>query len=84
MRLRMLMVHVARGYSLLETVVHTKLAKWIDISDIALLRTQAQRRPECRLWGCLLAVNHSIRPELNLYSMRTSTAAPLSMKGLYT
>ena len=36
--LRMLMLHVARGYSLRETVVRAKLAKWTDISDVALLK----------------------------------------------
>jgi hypothetical protein len=34
--LRMLMLHVARGYSLRETVVRAKLANWTDISDVAL------------------------------------------------
>jgi hypothetical protein len=33
--LRMLMLHVARGYSLRETVVCAKLANWTDISDVA-------------------------------------------------
>jgi hypothetical protein len=32
------MLHVARGYSLRETVVRAKLAKWADISDVALLK----------------------------------------------
>jgi hypothetical protein len=36
--LRMLMLHVARGYSLRETVVRPKLANWADISDVALLK----------------------------------------------
>src|SRR6266849_1236581 len=36
--LRMLMLHVARGYSLREMVVRAKLAKWTDISDVALLK----------------------------------------------
>jgi len=36
--LRTLMLHVARGYSLRETVVRAKLAKWADISDVALLK----------------------------------------------
>src|SRR5690348_747710 len=34
----MLMLCVARGYSLRETVVRAKLAKWVDISDVALLK----------------------------------------------
>jgi hypothetical protein len=36
--LRMLMLHMARGYSLRETVVRAKLANWADISDVALLK----------------------------------------------
>jgi hypothetical protein len=36
--LRMLMLHVARGYSLRETVVRAKLANWTNISDVALLK----------------------------------------------
>lgn len=36
--LRMLMLHVARGYSLRETVVRARLANWTDISDVALLK----------------------------------------------
>src|SRR6266849_10255236 len=36
--LRTLMLHVARGYSLRETVVRAKLANWTDISDVALLK----------------------------------------------
>jgi Transposase DDE domain len=33
-----LLRHVARGYSLWETVVRAKLANWTDISDVALLK----------------------------------------------
>jgi hypothetical protein len=36
--LRILLLHVARGYSLRETVVRAKLANWADISDVALLK----------------------------------------------
>jgi len=36
--LRLLMLHVALGYSLRETVVRAKLANWVDISDVALLK----------------------------------------------
>src|SRR5713226_10417870 len=36
--LRILMLHVARGYSLRETVVRAKLANWTDILDVALLK----------------------------------------------
>ena len=36
--LRVLLLHVARGYSLRETVVRSKVANWADISDVALLK----------------------------------------------
>ena len=36
--LRTLMLHIAQGYSLRETVVRAKLAEWVDISDVALLK----------------------------------------------
>jgi hypothetical protein len=38
LRMRMLLLHVARGYSLREAVVRAKLANWADISDVALLK----------------------------------------------
>ena len=36
--LRVLLLHVARGYSLRETVVRAKLANWSEISDVALVK----------------------------------------------
>src|SRR6266851_10468759 len=42
--LRMLLLHVARGYSLRETVVRAKLANWTNISDVAFAQTPAQQR----------------------------------------
>jgi hypothetical protein len=36
--LRTLLLHVARGYSLRETAVRAKLARWADVSDVALLK----------------------------------------------
>jgi len=36
--LRTLLLHIARGYSLRETVVRAKLANWSEISDVALLK----------------------------------------------
>src|SRR6266478_2226143 len=36
--LRTLMLHVALGYSLRETVVRARLANWADVSDVALLK----------------------------------------------
>src|SRR5438270_1109321 len=36
--LRTLMLHVAQGYSLRETVVRAKMADWADVSDVALLK----------------------------------------------
>ena len=45
--LRMLLLHVARGYSLRETVVRAKLANWTDISDVALLKRQRNSEEYC-------------------------------------
>jgi hypothetical protein len=40
--LRMMLLHVSRGYSLRETTVQAKLANWADISDVALLKRLRQ------------------------------------------
>jgi hypothetical protein len=45
-------LHVARGYSLRETVVRAKLANWTDISDAALLK----RLRKCEEWLRLLCI----------------------------
>lgn len=47
--LRMLMLHVSRGYSLRETVVRAKLANWADISDVALLKRMRNSEEWLRL-----------------------------------
>lgn len=47
--LRMLLLHVARGYSLRETVVRAKLANWTDISDVALLKRSRNSEEWLRL-----------------------------------
>jgi Transposase DDE domain len=47
--LRMLLLHVARGYSLRETVVRSKLASWTDISDSALLKRRRASEEWLRL-----------------------------------
>jgi hypothetical protein len=47
--LRMLMLHVARGYSLRETVVRAKLANWTNISDVALLKRLRNSKEWLRL-----------------------------------
>jgi hypothetical protein len=44
MLLRMILLHVGRGYSLRETAVQSKLANWADISDVALLKRLRQAR----------------------------------------
>jgi len=49
--LRLLMLHVARGYSLRETVVRGKLANWTDISDVALLK-RLRNSEEWLRWLC--------------------------------
>jgi hypothetical protein len=48
----MLLLHVARGYSLRETVVRAKLANWTDISDVALFK----RLRDCEEWLRLLCI----------------------------
>jgi hypothetical protein len=62
--LRMLMLHVARGYSLRETVVRAKLANWADISDVALLKRLRNSEEWLRLLCIeLLRENVAYRPE---------------------
>src|SRR5271166_6186054 len=36
--LRMILLHVGKGYSLRETVVRARLANWANISDVAFLK----------------------------------------------
>jgi hypothetical protein len=40
--LRMILLHVGKGYSLRETTVQGKLANWADISDVALFKRLRQ------------------------------------------
>jgi hypothetical protein len=40
--LRMILLHVGKGYCLRETTLHAKLANWADISDVALLKRLRQ------------------------------------------
>src|SRR5207302_11226500 len=62
--LRMLMLHVARGYSLRETVVRARLANWADISDVALLKRLRNSEEWLRLL-CIELVRENVayRPE---------------------
>lgn len=62
--LRTLMLHVAWGYSLRETVVRAKLANWADISDVALLK-QLRKSEAWLHWMCigLLRENVAYRPK---------------------
>jgi hypothetical protein len=46
--LHMLMLHVARGYSLRETVVRARLENWTDISDVPLLKRLRNSEPWLR------------------------------------
>jgi hypothetical protein len=57
--LRMLMLHVARGYSLRETVVHAKLANWTDISDVALLK-RLRNSEEWLRWLCIELLRENV------------------------
>jgi hypothetical protein len=42
--LRVLLLHVGRGYSLRETAVRAKLAGWTEVSDVALLKRLRKAR----------------------------------------
>ena len=57
--LRMLMLHVARGYSLRETVVRAKLANWTDISDVALLK-RLRNSEEWLRWLCIELLRENV------------------------
>jgi hypothetical protein len=57
--LRMLLLHVARGYSLRETVVRAKLANWTDISDVALLK-RLRNSEEWLRWLCLELLRENV------------------------
>ena len=69
--LRMLLLHVARGYSLRETVVRAKLANWADISDVALLKRLRNSEEWLRLLCIeLLRENVAYRLEAITRTMR--------------
>jgi hypothetical protein len=57
--LRMLMLHVARGYSLRETVVRAKLANWTHISDVALLK-RLRNSEEWLRWLCIELLRENV------------------------
>ena len=57
--LRMLLLHVARGYSLRETVVRAKLANWTNISDVALLK-RLRNSEEWLRWLCIELLRENI------------------------
>src|SRR6266550_4069593 len=69
--LRMLLLHVARGYSLRETVVRAKLANWADISDVALLK----RLRNSEEWLRLLCID--LLRENGAYRLEEATSAPI-------
>src|SRR5712691_2097837 len=68
--LRMLMMHVARGYSLRETVVRAKLANWTDISDVALLKRLQNSEEWLRLL-CIQLVRENVACQLEEGFSRT-------------
>jgi len=57
--LRTLLLHVARGYSLRETVVRAKLAHWADISDVALLKRLRNSEQWLR-WLCIELLRENV------------------------
>ena len=68
--LRTLMLHVARGYSLRETVVRAKLANWTDISDVALLKRLRNSEEWLRLL-CIELLRENVVHPLEETSSRT-------------
>lgn len=46
--LRTILLHVARGYSLRETVAHAQAAHWTNVSDVALLKRLRSAEPWLR------------------------------------
>jgi hypothetical protein len=68
--LRMLMLHVARGYSLRETVVRAKLASWTDISDVALLK-RLRNSEEWRRLLCIELLRENVTYRLEETISRT-------------
>jgi len=68
--LRMLMLHVARDYSLRETVVRSKLANWADISDVALLKRLRNSEEWLRLL-CIEALRENVAYRLQEAISRT-------------
>ena len=57
--LRVLLLHVARGYSLRETIVRAKLANWTDISDVALLK-RLRNSEEWLRWLCIELLRENV------------------------
>jgi len=68
--LRTLMLHVARGYSLRETVLRAKLADWTDISDVALLKRFRHSEEWLRLF-CIELLRETVAYQLEEDITRT-------------
>ncbi|HXP41877.1 MAG TPA: IS4 family transposase [Candidatus Acidoferrales bacterium] len=68
--LRMLLLHVARGYSLRETVVRAKLANWTDISDVALLKRLCKSEGWLH-WLCIELLRENVAYRLEEGTSRT-------------
>jgi hypothetical protein len=68
--LRVLLLHLARGYSLRETVVRSKLANWTDISDVALLKRLRNSEEWLRLL-CIELLRENVRYRLEKDVSRT-------------
>jgi hypothetical protein len=70
------MLHVARGYSLRETVVRAKLANWADISDVALLKRLRNSEEWLRLL-CIELLHQAPRWVFILSSLIAGLGGPL-------
>ena len=68
--LRMLMLHVARGYSLRETVVRAKLANWANISDVA-FRKRLRNSEEWLRLLCIELLRENVAYQIEEGTSRT-------------
>ncbi len=68
--LRVLLLYVARGYSLRETVVRSKLANWAVISDVALLKRLRNSEDWLR-WLCTELLQENVEYRLEEATSRT-------------
>jgi hypothetical protein len=79
--LRTLLVHLAGGCSLAETVTNAKLAGWCDVSAVALFRRLCAAEPWLRWLADQLWQRHPTPPLPNGYRARAIDATTISVPG---